>query len=538
MRKIIILFLSLISICSCHSQRTIEKQETYKRVPVGHELLLNAKEYNTLKYLSENLNSYYYGLSQDSLSESPVIKEIEYVKIGDKDDRYCYCEDNNVLMNSFNYRLPDIHGFQVYYSTKQGCDARYTWNMDEICGNLILVDTISGQAKLINVFLVGYGDQHIAYRYFTIDENYNITIFNAAAYEEGFSMAKKYLITINSEQEINIFEHNCLNQRNVYDSFSSSDEIPDILIKKDSCQYYRDLYEKLVHRFPYPALNYLSPIEVELVVEDSVAYWAKYVEVGNQRAMNDSIKYLNKIERLQNVVHPVDSTLPFGPKSLEYLVETNQNKIKFTIFKDQDLTDEEELKNRKLIYDAWMYYLAFHPREFPYSEDRIHLKLKTRQYINLSDEENIEEDNFKEDINIGHIAVRISNIQGFEVYYSTTGVDSHDNECGVDGWDKTEENCCYTRGFGCDSKGYLIFYERKKQHGTIIPVYETYSDRFFYISKDNTIHIFEGETTKYYINHSFYEQEWTKSVVTLSKSHEIKVKKNKEFIINKIVQND
>jgi hypothetical protein len=572
MKKIIIILLPfLILICSCVSQRTIKKQEEYKYLPVGHELLLNAgNNYNTTRNISANFSSYYRSLSQ----ELPYIEKIEYIKINEYGDRYCYCDDNNALVGAFNYRLPDIHGFQVYYLTKQVCNARYKNSMQEICGNLILIDTISKNAKFINVFFEGYVEYGYASRFFTIDKNYNITLFNYFC-SEGCSISKKYLITISPNQKIDIFECNCLNQENIYDIFSSSNEIPDVWIKKDSCQYYyQDLYYNNLQRrrFPYPASNYIRPEEVKLIVEDSVAYWSKYVETGNQRALNDSIKYLKKIDSLQNVIYPVDSILPFGPKSLEYLVNTNQNKIKFTITdrknvyehrKFQNFITEKGVKNRKLIYEAWMYYLNFHPNEYYiYEEDRIFLKLKTLQYIYLDEDiedMNIEQksDNFDEDgmlsryeVNsaawyaselfkengIGYIAVRIPNIEGFEVYYSTTGVDAWDNSCDVQG--KTEEACCFYHNNGdnynCASDGYLIFYDRKKQHGNIISVYklENSGFRFFYISKDKTIHVFEGQSGR----RSWYSID--EETMDLSKTHEIKITKDKKFIINKIVEND
>jgi hypothetical protein len=509
-------------VCACFSQSIIKKQETYKSLPMGHELLLNCKQNcNSRRLADNNFSSYYCNLSQDTLSELPVIQNIKYIKTNnDREDYFCLCEDDKAVKGNFNYRLPDYQGFQVYYSTNEGCKRVNT----NICGNLILVDTVSRHAKLINVFFEGYGDQHSVSRYFTIDKNYNITLFTHTCYEEGCYISKMYSIKINPNQKIDVFRHHCLPQGNIYDTQSDNDQIPDVLVRSDSCEYYQKLYDNLQRRqrFPYPESNYLSLLEVELTAKDSVAYWSKYLKIAKQRYLNDSIKYVNKIDSLQNVIHPVDSILPFGPKSLEYLIKNNQNKIGFLISSNQYISNEE-LKNRKLIHEAWMYYLAFHPQVFPIEEDRILLKLNSRKYIHLyEDMEN------EEELDIGHIAVRISDMQGFEVYYSTTGIASYDNDCDVQ-FHTIEKDCCSSKS--CESKGYLIFYERKKQHGIIIPVYEL-SDgnyfNFFYISKDKIIYIFEG-----YNKYNNYYQTFI-----LSKSHEIKITQDKEFIINKIVANN
>ncbi|MDR0420681.1 MAG: hypothetical protein LBH30_04425, partial [Prevotellaceae bacterium] len=92
--------------------------------------------------------------------------------------------------------------------------------------------------------------------------------------------------------------------------------------------------------------------------------------------------------------------------------------------------------------------------------------------------------------------------------------------------------------YECYSKGSLVFYDRKKQHSIIIPVYELNPDagcgflfRFFYVSKDNTIHIFDGCSSTCY--RSGDDADCAKHVY-LSKTYEIKITKDKEFIINKI----
>src|SRR5690606_33731005 len=131
------------------------------------------------------------------------------------------------------------------------------------------------------------------------------------------------------------------------------------------------------------------------------------------------------------------------------------------------------IKNRKMIYETWMYYLWFHPyADADLGENYVEKLLpafKTYHYIKLNEKDNIERELGSEKHGIGNLAIRISDIQGFEVYYTTTGVDAYDNKCSTYG--KDEENCCFFEDYKCNSLGHLVFYDRKNQHSTIIPVY-------------------------------------------------------------------
>jgi hypothetical protein len=246
-------------------------------------------------------------------------------------------------------------------------------------------------------------------------------------------------------------------------------------------------------------------------------------------------------------IHKDSCILPFGPKSLEYLVKTNQQIIGFAIPQNQDLTDEQELKNRKLIYETWMYYLNFIRRAYVENPE-YSIEIKTVQYFDLDSyyfyKQELDFDSFignkvgrRKEYNY---AAKLPNIQGFDVYYSIVRSNLLTDPCKY--FEKTEENCCFIHGYYCQAKGYLNFYDREKQHSIIIPVYNLnpgkeakqgeFSYRFFYVSEDSTIHIFEGCS---------FEHDYTyiyDSRVSLFKTHEIKITKDKEFIINKIIEND
>jgi hypothetical protein len=223
----------------------------------------------------------------------------------------------------------------------------------------------------------------------------------------------------------------------------------------------------------------------------------------------------------------------------------------YTIPQNRYLTDEKELINRKLLYKTWMYYLVFH--QYADDEERFYPKIKTCQYVDLNNDNEIIQaagtdfDYYKSYVDDIHddnplsTVVRISDIRGFEIYYSTTGRYCAHNKCDIYGG-KTEDNCCFERNYKCSSKGFLNFYDRKKQHSIFIPVYELnpdddcgFSFRFFYISKDKNIHIFGGCSSTYYRSNNEYDCD---KHVHLSKTHEIKITKDKEFIINKTVQNN
>src|SRR5690606_9264397 len=119
---------------------------------------------------------------------------------------------------------------------------------------------------------------------------------------------------------------------------------------------------------------------------------------STERRSRDSIKYwtafYHKRDSLQNIIHPVDSILPFGPKPLGQLVKNNEKAIDFKILKDKPLTNEGFIKNRKMIYETWMYYLWFHPyADADLGENYVEKLLpafKTYHYIKLNEKDNIE----------------------------------------------------------------------------------------------------------------------------------------------------
>ena len=276
---------------------------------------------------------------------------------------------------------------------------------------------------------------------------------------------------------------------------------------KDSLSDFVMLYELYKHRKDTITsvtkyVRFLEDEEIHKLIKGNFKDSASYQELATSRFNKDSIESSTRFhiikDSLQSIVHPIDSMVPFGPKPLGRLIENNIESIGFHNNGVDSLTDEQT-QSRKDIYTIWMYFLKFHPYAdadlSEYYEEKLLPPIKTYQFIDLGIE--ILHDDQIIDPKYLHFQTRISNIGNYEVYYSTTGVDSDNNNCGIH--NKEEKNCCFAKeGYNCNSVGYLTLYNRKNQDATIIPAYvlqNTQSYGFqlqFPYIEDSTIHVFEG----------------------------------------------
>ena len=299
---------------------------------------------------------------------------------------------------------------------------------------------------------------------------------------------KKYLLP---KELVNFNKDSLLNYVILYDLYTKRRRKINNIIKYD---FLKDNELQKLIRDSYKDSIYFKQLVLNRRKQDSISYWSAYN---------------NRKDKLQNIIHPVDSFLPFGPKPLGRMIEGNIDRINFTVLEEGSISIEDT-KNRKDIYDIWMYFLEFHPYEEDedLGDDYVELvlpKIKSYEAINLGINENLDELSFTDysSFSSPSFQVRISNIGNYEVYYATTGVDSGKNNCGKRNHEI--ENCCFSKfGYFCNSRGYIILYDRKKQHAKIITSYNLqmteegpesgYADfRFFYM-KDNVIHLFDGSS--------------------------------------------
>ncbi|MAN28802.1 MAG: hypothetical protein CMH15_12620 [Mesonia sp.] len=333
---------------------------------------------------------------------------------------------------------------------------------------------------------------------------------------------------------------------------------------KDSLAQFIILYELYKQRLKKVATiikyDLLTHDEIQKLIQSSFKDSIHYKELAKKRFLEDSIKFSIKYNRitdsLQSIIHPIDSILPFGPKPLGQLVENNKNFLGFYI-KQGDSITEKKKKERKDIYDIWMYFLKLHPYvDADLSEDyeeKLLPPIENYEIVENTLLSTLIQDGYQKEYNPvnGSFVTRLSNINNYELYYTTTGVD-YPIGCGA--FAKKEEDCCFAKdGYDCNSTGYLILYNREEKFATVIPAYilnnsQSYGFQiqFFYVS-NNTIFIYQGYSMynwfvdkngmlDRYLHHkdgSTTSARGYKSV-GLAKAYEIKILNNNEVKVFKI----
>jgi len=280
---------------------------------------------------------------------------------------------------------------------------------------------------------------------------------------------------------------------------------------------------------------YLTNEELHTLIKGSFKDSVYYRELAAKRFKTDSINsvaaYKKMIDSLKTIIRPIppiDSLLPFGPKSLGRLLDRQQNTLSFRITEGDTLIDPQMLAARKEIYQTWQYFLEFHYYEDDEDPKILH-SFNSYQYVKVNGHSTLSDYEYVENQQIGTIigrcALRLSNINGYEVYYATTG-DLFSNGCFPY---IIEDSCCFGEDYECNSTGTIVLYDRKAQHSIIIgafalssvPGYGNYQ-QFFYIDSKGTIHVFDGDSS-----HSRSSEKY----VHLTKSAEINILKDGKVIV-------
>ncbi len=313
-------------------------------------------------------------------------------------------------------------------------------------------------------------------------------------------------------------------------------------VKSDSSKYW-EKYKKTaqIRKDSLTKLSALRSDEMIEMIKDSSRFWQinKALAIKRRNQEND------RMDSIQNALRPIDSMLPFGSKPLGELIKENRNDLGFSVKRGSSLTIEEKSK-RKDLYNIWKYFLKLHPNSEVYDNGGYYEQMLPT----INTYEYIDDEKYKFNPINGNFVLRLSNINKYELYYSTTSSD-YPSSCNP--YYIKEENCCFlNEGYNCDSNGFLILYEREKKHSTVIPVFKLQNSsygfllRFSYVEK-NTIHVFDGnsiydwfidekgEVDKYRTNEDGSTTNATgyKSV-RLAKTYEIEVLDNGEVKKNKI----
>lgn len=158
------------------------------------------KHYGQLKYPEENvihsIRQCFLNLNSQKVIETPVIKNIELIKLGDYlEQSYTFDSTLQKSIDSCRYRLPNMGIYECYYS----CRLDTVNKILVTYGNLLLLNPTTRSGKILNIYYDGSGDSHVVSRYFFID-NETINIYDGAFYDDGCYLNKTHIISINGDK--------------------------------------------------------------------------------------------------------------------------------------------------------------------------------------------------------------------------------------------------------------------------------------------------------------------------------------------------
>ncbi len=133
-----------------------------------------------------------------STAETPALLHTEYVTVGTMDvSALRYDTAAAQRTRHLKYRLPDAGMYACYYFFE------HADTMEGDYGNLLLYDQRSKTGKVLNIYHVLYGEQHVQYRYFTMDANV-ITLYTGYYYDDGCLLNRSHIISILPNGELQI----------------------------------------------------------------------------------------------------------------------------------------------------------------------------------------------------------------------------------------------------------------------------------------------------------------------------------------------
>jgi hypothetical protein len=229
MRKLIPILIQLFSYGSCLSNSLDSiNTKTIVDFPFGCEMLITHEfpktwedwgnephpntEYKPHEREMDNVINCFNKLNGVKSFLLPSIHDIEYVKIGD----IGCCPINDTLLQItrfYKYQLPNIGLYECYYGYNSGHYSQVPAGMtpDEVyvseeAGNLILYNKETSNAKVLNIYSLTYDDYSGAYRFFYIDNDRSIQIFQYYSNEGTMSLEKTYKIIVNDNGRIDIIK--------------------------------------------------------------------------------------------------------------------------------------------------------------------------------------------------------------------------------------------------------------------------------------------------------------------------------------------
>jgi hypothetical protein len=166
------------------------------------------KKFNQLMACTNNLNT------RDGTIALPTIRSSVFIDLGGYERRKF---DDSLLnvKNNCKYHLPNIGPYECYYTYnyelpfQNKLSAAYTKDMSWCAqaGNLILYDPLSKNAKILNVFIELMREHSVFERYFFVDAEKSIYIFDTIAQDGLIVIRNRIKIVVLSSGEIEVSKY-------------------------------------------------------------------------------------------------------------------------------------------------------------------------------------------------------------------------------------------------------------------------------------------------------------------------------------------
>jgi len=212
------------------SQKTCSEKKDYPEItqlPFGPKIKSKKWYYDDIHFYARLISNDPKLIDFDTLVTPtfnlPKIKAIKYIHT--KNDKNYICNngkpvDSLLRLTKYRYRLPDIAQYKSYYMcgfnfNHNDYSETFRNNCPEFAytcyGYLILYDTLTKIANVIDIYFVTYRDGFNIERRFKIDKNYHIDMVEIGTSGEDEDTSKhienKYTISISKNGEIKMSEY-------------------------------------------------------------------------------------------------------------------------------------------------------------------------------------------------------------------------------------------------------------------------------------------------------------------------------------------
>ena len=141
----------------------------------------------------ENLGKYFAQLHAAAPVSMVQVNQIDVIRIGEEAKEQGFDASAIQSMEHCLYQLPKMGIYDYYYfyaQTKTKPLGNY--------GNLLLLDPVTKNGKLLNIYFEYGGEQHVKYRYFLIEDQ-TIRLYEGACYDDGCGLKEAFHMRIQAD---------------------------------------------------------------------------------------------------------------------------------------------------------------------------------------------------------------------------------------------------------------------------------------------------------------------------------------------------